>query len=143
MDERNIISHIKELDLLIIKKMMKGKDIKKHPSPTQIKIINYMFEHRSEKIYQKDIENYLKLSRATISDVLKTMEKNGYIKKITCAEDARTNKIVLNDVTLEMYKKVMNEIKQINDVLKYNISEEDMNTFVNVVEQMKENIKNN
>ena len=48
--------------------MMKGKDIKKSPSPTQIRIILFLIEHKHEIISQKDIENHLKLSRATVSD---------------------------------------------------------------------------
>ena len=80
MNKKNIVFHIRSLDQAIIRTMMRGKDIKKSPSPTQIRIVLFLIEHKNEIISQKDIENHLKLSRATVSDVLNTMEKNEYKK---------------------------------------------------------------
>ena len=140
MNTKNIVFHIKSLDQAIIRTMMKGKDIKKSPSPTQIRIILFLIEHKNEIISQKDIENHLKLSRATVSDVLNTMEKNGYIKKVASYEDARTNNIVLNDIALEMHKKVEEEIKKINKILQQNISQEDLDNFIRVIDLMNENL---
>ena len=142
MFENNIIGCIKDLDISIQKQIMRGKDIKKYPSPTQIKIIHYLFEHQNEEIYQKTLENHLKLSRATVSDVLKTMEKNGYILKKPNLEDARTNKIILNNIILDIHKKVMQEVNNINNIIQSNISKDDLNVFIKVVEQMQENLNN-
>ena len=142
MDEKNIVFHIKGLDQAIIRIMMKGKDIKKHPSPTQVRIVLYMIEHENEIISQKTLETHLNLSRATVSDVLNTMEKNGYIKKVSSFEDARTNNIVLNDLALEMHKKAIEEMEKIDEILKRNISKDDLNTFINVMNQMRENLNN-
>ena len=142
MGEKNIVFHIKGLDQAIIRTMMRGKDIKKHPSPTQIRIVLYMIEHQNEVITQKTLENHLQLSRATVSDVLNTMEKNGYIKKLANKEDARLNNIVLNNIALEMHKKADEEMKRINKILQKNISKEDLNTFIKVINQMRDNINN-
>ena len=140
MNTKNIVFHIKSLDQAIIRTMMKGKDIKKSPSPTQIRIVLFLIEHKNEVISQKDVENYLKISRATVSDVLNTMEKNGYIKKVASSEDARANNIVLNDIALEMHKKAEEEIKKINKILQQNISKEDLDTFIKVTNLMNENL---
>ena len=141
MNKENIIFHIRSLDQSIVKIMMKGKDVKKSPSPTQIRIVLFLIEHKDDTISQKDIENHLKLSRATVSDVLNTMEKNGYIKKIASSEDARTNNIVLNDIALEMHKKAEEEIKKINNLLKQNISKEDLDNFIKIIDLMNENLE--
>ena len=140
MNKKNIVFHIKSLDQAIIRTMMKGKDIKKSPSPTQIRIVLFLIEHKNEIISQKDIENHLKLSRATVSDVLNTMEKNGYIKKVASSEDARANNIVLNDIALEMHKKAEEEMEKINKILQQNISKEDLDTFIKVTNLMNENL---
>ena len=116
MNKKNIVFHIRSLDQAIIRTMMKGKDIKKSPSPTQVRIVLFLIEHKNEVISQKDIENHLKLSRATVSDVLTTMEKNGYIKKVARSEDARSNNIVLNDIALEIHKKAEEEMEKINNL---------------------------
>ena len=141
MNKENIIFHIRSLDQSIVKIMMKGKDVKKSPSPTQIRIVLFLIGHNDDTISQKDIENHLKLSRATVSDVLNTMEKNGYIKKIASSEDARTNNIVLNDIALEMHKKAEEEIKKINNLLKQNISKEDLDNFIKIIDLMNENLE--
>ena len=140
MDKENIVFHIRSLDQSIIRTMMKGKDIKKTPSPTQIRIVLFLIEHRDEIISQKDIENHLKLSRATVSDVLNTMEKKGYIKKIASKEDARANNIVLNDIALQMHKKTEEEMEKINNLLQQNISKEDLDNFIKVIDLMNENL---
>ena len=140
MNTKNIVFHIKSLDQAIIRTMMKGKDIKKSPSPTQIRIILFLIEHKHEIISQKDIENHLKLSRATVSDVLNTMEKKGYIKKIASKEDARANNIVLNDIALQMHKKTEEEMEKINNLLQQNISKEDLDNFIKVIDLMNENL---
>ena len=141
MNKENIIFHIRSLDQSIVKIMMKGKDVKKSPSPTQIRIVLFLIGHNDDTISQKDIENHLKLSRATVSDVLNTMEKNGYIKKVASSEDARANNIVLNDIALEMHKKAEEEIKKINNLLKQNISKEDLDNFIKIIDLMNENLE--
>ena len=140
MNKKNIVFHIRSLDQAIIRTMMKGKDIKKSPSPTQVRIVLFLIEHKNEVISQKDIENHLKLSRATVSDVLTTMEKNGYIKKVARSEDARSNNIVLNDIALEIHKKAEEEMEKINNLLQQNISKEDLDNFIKVIDLMNENL---
>ena len=140
MNKKNIVFHIRSLDQAIIRTMMKGKDIKKSPSPTQVRIVLFLIEHKNEVISQKDIENHLKLSRATVSDVLTTMEKNGYIKKVARSEDARSNNIVLNDIALEIHKKAEEEMEKINNLLQQNISKEDLDNFIKVIYLMNENL---
>ena len=63
--ENNILFEIKKVEHLAIQKLMKGKDLGKHPSPTQIRIIIYMMKNKDIDIYQKDLEHHLNISRAT------------------------------------------------------------------------------
>ena len=44
------------------------------PSPTQMRIIDYIIQNEDKPIYQKDLESIFNLRRATISEVLITME---------------------------------------------------------------------
>ena len=89
---RKILYELKNLDCEIISRM------NKQSMPlglTQVKIIEYLI--KNEHTYQKDLEKNLKLSRATISCVLKTMEKNKIIERCSNESDARSKEVKLNE----------------------------------------------
>ena len=115
----------------------------KMPTPTQMQIISYILEHNGEDVYQKDLEKVLRLRRATVSGVLGTMEKNNLIKRIINEHDTRSKKIILNAHLATSLKKHINEVKKWEDKLIKNISQEDMDIFIKVINQMKENIEYN
>ena len=52
------------------------------PSIAQMQIIKYILKHDGKTIYQRDLEEVFNLRRATISGILKTMEKNNVIIRV-------------------------------------------------------------
>ena len=109
MEEKNILFQIKSLEQLILrniflKKMSKEYDFKKMPSPTQMRIIDYILQNEDKTIYQKDLENIFNLRRATISEVLITMEKNNIIERKTSKYDTRTKEIKLSKETKKLFE---------------------------------------
>lgn len=65
----------------------------------QALILGYLTEEPKEhdedfEITQKDIESYMSLSAATITDVLKRMEASGYIKRVKSKKDGRANQLL-------------------------------------------------
>lgn len=85
--------------------MLRAKDalINKTMTPTQMQIIEYILEHDGSCVYQKDLENVLKLRRATVSGVLQTMEKNDFIERVIDKNDTRVKKIILNKKTSKIF----------------------------------------
>ena len=112
------------------------------PKPTQLQIIAYILKHKNEDIYQRDLENVLKLRRATVSGVLKTMEKNGFITRITDKEDTRIKKIILNKNAEEIFEKSEKKLDELEKIVIKDISKTDLKIFSNVIDKMKENIEN-
>ena len=109
---------------------------------TQKQIIAYILKHKKEDIYQRDLENVLKLRRATVSGVLKTMEKNGFIIRITDKEDTRIKKIILNKNAEEIFEKGEKKLDELEKIVIKDISKTDLKIFSNVIDKMKENIEN-
>lgn len=140
MDNTDILFQIKNMHKSIVKTMMKNKNIKNYPSPTQIMIINFMIEHMQQDVYQKDIENYLGLSRATVSDVLNTMEKNYIIKRYISSKDTRTKRVFLNELALDKHCEAINHVKKINSIITRDISKEEIKIFVSILNKMKKNL---
>lgn len=139
--ESNILFEIKRIDHLVMQNLMKGKDLGKHPSPTQIRIMHYMMEHKNEDIYQKDLENHLNMSRATISNVLDTMEKSDIIERFSDEVDTRTKRVKITKKTFDLFDKTKEEIKTIENKMINNIPNKDIETFKKVLNQMEDNLK--
>ena len=79
-----------------IEKREEQANVMQLPTPTQMQIIEYILNHTSEDIYQRDLEDILNLRRATVSGVLHTMEKNNLIRRVTDNEDTRSKKILVS-----------------------------------------------
>ena len=139
--ESNILFEIKRIEHLAMQNLMKGKDLGKHPSPTQMRIMQYMMEHKNTDIYQKDLENHLNMSRATISNVLDTMEKNDIIERIYDEVDTRTKKVKITKKIFDLFDETKKEIKTIENKMINNISNEEMEIFKKVLNQMENNLK--
>lgn len=141
---KSIGFEIKEINDLIIKKMMRSAVCEKRCmiSPTQVKIIEYLCKSKDETVYQKNIEKTLNLKRSTVSGILDTMEKNNLISRKSVKEDLRLKEIVLTDYALDKLNLIKRKIKEINNALGKNISEDDLKVFYRVTKQIKQNIIN-
>lgn len=113
------------------------------PTPTQMQVIEYILENSEKEIYQKDLEEILNLRRATVSGVLRTMEKNELIKRTKDTEDTRTKKIILNEKAQKIFIQHEKKFKELENIITQGISQEELLTFTKVIEKMKDNIKNN
>ncbi len=142
--QRNVISEIKNLNNCMVKKLFalgKKEDEKFHPRPLQVEIITYLIENKDKTIYQKDIEEKLKISKAAVSDVLNSMESRGIITKEADVCDARRKRIIISKKAIETHDVMMKRLDSLNDCILDGISEDELNIFYKVIEKLKENMK--
>lgn len=142
--QRNVISEIKNLNNCMVKKLFtlgKKEDEKFHPRPLQVEIITYLIENKDKTIYQKDIEEKLKISKAAVSDVLNSMESRGIITKEADECDARRKRIIISKKAIETHNVMMQRLDSLNDSILDGISEDELNIFYKVIEKLKENMK--
>ena len=140
----NVIEEIKKLDVKIAKRLFKDakkEGIKRPPSPLQARILKYILEQKSEVICQKDLENYLKISKATISEVLVALEKKEIIKRVSMPNDARAKRIVLTNTSLERFQELEKNFSDINEKLIEGISDDELARFLNILNKMQQNMK--
>lgn len=147
MDDRYIIYKIKELDKAILRNVrlpdMEFADkfqISNNSTPTQMKVLGYMIDNYGKEIYQKDLEEKLDLSRATISDVLKRMENNGLITRLQNENDVRSKRIILSDGANKVFEKGIERIDYIEKKAIKDISQGDLEVFIGVINKMIKNI---
>lgn len=94
---------------------------------TQSRIIGFLYKESFKRdIFQKDIEEEFEIRRSSVTNILQLMDKNGYIKRISVAEDARLKKIVLTDKGLEVQQAVVKVLEEAEDSLRAVYSEQEL-----------------
>lgn len=140
--KRSILKSVKTFHQLVINSMG-VRNMPKYPNvtTTQIEIMEYIINSPKKYALQKGFEKVLGLSRATVSSVLITMEKNGLIVRITDNNDTRTKKIVLSNNAQKVFESSKEKIESLEKKCISGINEEDLNTFIKVLSKMTENLK--
>lgn len=105
-------------------------------------ILGYLCRNEDKDIFQKDIEAEFKICRSTVTNILKLMEKKGYIRRESVPYDARLKKLVLTDTGRELHEKTKDMIDILEEQTVAGISKEDLETFYRVIDQLKSNVKN-
>lgn len=106
------------------------------------RIIMYLYHHREEDIFQKDIENEFSIRRSTSSSIISLMEKKGYIERVFVAHDARLKKLVLTDKALQLCDIIHTNTMEFEKNIRNGISEEELKIFYSVLDKIVDNINN-
>ena len=134
-----ILFKLKDLDKMIVRSLLDQEKLELLPSPTQMQIIESII-NSDEEVLQCDLEKAIKLRRATISGVLKTMEKKNLITRVISSKDARVKKIILSDKTKKMYLESKAKLEALEELITSNISDNEINIFLEVMDKMQENL---
>ncbi len=140
MKERKILFEIKMLDNMIDRKIC-GSVEKNNLTHTQARVLKFLYDNRDRKVYQTTLEKEVDVRRSTISGVLDTMEKNNLIIRKNSSDDARKKEIVLTLVSLNKHKEIAQKIANFERDLLRGITKEEVDTFIEVIDKLKENLK--
>lgn len=103
--------------------------------------IRYFYENRDKDVFQRDFESRFSIRRSTATNMLKLMEKNGFIIRKSVDYDARLKKIVLTDKAIEIHKNATQNIELLEQTIKSDISKDDLSTFYKVLDKIKTNLE--
>ena len=107
----------------------------------QMWVINYIRRRDSEKdMCQGELERAFNITRATASNLLKRMERDGLITRENVFHDARMKKILLTDEAIRRSDEVRRHIDENERLMAQNISSDDMEVFFRVIDQIKKNL---
>lgn len=141
-EKRSIGFEIKVIDNMISRQLIPLKNnCPLHISPIQARKLLYIEKHKTQEIYQKDLEHIFNMRRSTISGILKNMERTNLIKRIDSPKDARTKQIVLTNYSKNIGNHMKGKRDEFDQKLEQNILKEDLEIFYRVIDQIKENIK--
>ena len=141
MHDKSLMLELKEVNMKLFKAVARrykklGLDI----TPVHSRIIMFLYDSDKE-VCQKDIEKYVSCNKSTISAILNTMERNNLIKRIDSQKDSRCKVIILTDLSLSIAKRLRNDMKSINEVLKDNINVKEYDLFCQTLNKIKNNIE--
>lgn len=138
---RKIGKEMREVQQLLHRKYELKKE-QQSEKLTQVQVHVLMYIHRHEgQVFQKDIEQHLKVRRSTASQILNVLERESYVERMRLESDARMKEIVVTDKTLALIDSMERHMKETESMLRVNISKDDMETFFKVIDQIKENLK--
>ena len=104
-------------------------------------IINYLYEHPGEDVFQKDLESQFRIARSTATGILKLMEKKELLRREPVPSDARLKRLVLTEKGIGKKLAIIRSLDEIETLLKDQISQDELDTFFSVIHQMKRNIE--
>ena len=50
-------------------------------------IMSYLYWHKNDPVYQRDIEREFSITRSTVTNILQLMERKGYIERLILTEE--------------------------------------------------------
>ena len=86
-------------------------------------------DRAGKAVYQRDIETEFKIRRSSVSSVLDTMEKNGYVIRCQSQHDARLKKLVLTEKAKQMGQQHRDVIDAFEKNLIKNMSAQETETL--------------
>ena len=104
-------------------------------------IIVFLAEHQNQDIFQRDIERIFSIRRSTVSNILKLMEKKGFIRREPVENDGRLKRLVLTKQAMDIYNLLMDQLTEKELILRRNISDEELETFFSILTKIQNNIE--
>lgn len=108
-------------------------------TPEQYLVLDILWEKQS--LSQQNIADIIQKDKNSVTKIIDSLEKKNLVRRVTDKNDRRINKIELTDEAFAL-EKITTEvaINFMNDVVK-DIDTKDLDTFVNVMRQLKNNLE--
>lgn len=104
-------------------------------------ILGFLRHNRDKEVFQRDIEKRFMISGASVSEILKLMEKNGLIERKSVERDGRLKKIVLTEKAIVMHDEVQESIDSVEREIDGLITEEERAEFDRIAMKLIEKLK--
>lgn len=107
----------------------------------QCATLHYLYDHRQEDVFQKDIEEVFSISGATATNLLKGLERLGMILRIPLAGDARCKKIVLDEKGVQAHEHAFSNILYMEEILQKGMTGEEVETLRRLLDKVIQNLE--
>ncbi|HEL2738585.1 TPA: winged helix-turn-helix transcriptional regulator [Streptococcus suis] len=136
-DFRNLLNQIEQISETIAKEY----DVE-HLAGPQGWALLFIAERSDIETFVKDIETDLKISKSVASNLVKRMERNGFIQVLPSQLDKRYKQLVLTEKGRSKIEPLKDFHEEMDRSLFLGIQKEEFDLIRQVANQLKENIRN-
>ena len=108
---------------------------------SQMDILIFLLHNENKIVNQRDIEFFLSLSNPTIAGTLLRLEKKGFIIRKISSKDKRYKEIYLTDKSRELKDIIFKYIRDNDNKMFSNMSEEEKENLKNIITKILNNIQ--
>lgn len=107
----------------------------------QARVVGFIGEKQDEgvTVNQKDIESYLDITGASVSNLLRGLEKKGFIERIRSASDDRAKEISLTLKGRELIATFNSVFSEIENKIVQGMTEEQKKLFLELLKKVVKN----
>ena len=106
----------------------------------QGRLMGYLYKHREEDVFQRDLEQAFRIRRSSASRLLSRMEEQGLIRRESVAQDARLKKLVLTEKAIALHSSVEARIRKMETLISAGLTEEEMAQFLATAAKIEQNL---
>ena len=106
----------------------------------QGRVIQYIYEHQDEGLIQKDLANVFGRTTASITSMLKGLEKNGYIRREIPYNNERQKNIYVEKKGIDLIETFNKNFLEIEEDLTSSLTEEEKETFLKILTKINTNL---
>ena len=104
-------------------------------------VLGYLYDHQDYDIFQKDIEATFNVRRSSATGLLKSLETNGFIERVSVVYDARLKKIILTEKAYEFKESLEKCIQKMEAILVKDLEPREIEDLIRIMNKIKNNLK--
>lgn len=108
---------------------------------TRVQWIALYYLDKHEALSQMELAEKLNIKPSSVVRLMDRMERDGLVERVKNPEDRRAYNLIFTDKGREFWNTIKGEGEIMGDIFTKDISPEELNVFIKVLEQMVENIK--
>ena len=101
-----------------------------------------MYISKNEGINQQEISEYFRLDKGSTSSLIRSLENNGFIKRVPHPDDKRSSRLFITEITREVMPEIREVFKKWTAILLDGFIDEEQNKAFNILEKMMDNAQN-
>lgn len=110
------------------------------PTRMQCATMHYLRLHQNEDVFQKDLEVAFSISGATVTNILKVMEKDGLLTRVPSEKDARLKKLQLTEKGMCYNQVAYTNVTRLEEGMEKGFTEEEITRFREYLDRLTQNI---
>ncbi|MFV0517345.1 MAG: MarR family winged helix-turn-helix transcriptional regulator [Aminipila sp.] len=104
-------------------------------------ILLLLNEKEEELLTPSKIADFLNLSRGTVSDLIDSMDKDGFLERVICKNDRRKIQVIITQKGRQVIEEIIPKYYRYTSELMSCLNGEEVKSFLEITNKLKANMK--